>query len=187
MYIIVMLLVILFVAITCKKNDNPPPLPTTPETNFSEGILLINEIVYKGSVNANEFGETEDWFEIFNPQDSSISMEAGKWFVTDASGFNNRKFALPELNIPAGGYVIVWCDDGGMPGGNDIHATFKLSSDGEDLGLYYDDNGVDLAIDTKTFPTYPGTISEGQSLCRLPDGSDTWDFSPTPTPGSSNN
>ena len=30
-------------------------------------------------------------------------------------------------------------------------------------------------------------VSEGQSLCRLPDGSDTWDFSPTPTPGSSNN
>ena len=100
---------------------------------------------------------------------------------------NNRKFELPEITIPSKGFIVVWCDDGGLPNGSDIHATFKLSSSGEDLGIYYDDNGTDLAIDVKSFPSYPSTISEGQALARIPNGSENWEFIENTTPGSSNN
>lgn len=172
---------------SCKKNTETEPTLQPSQPTIEQGIILINEIVYKGSVNLNEFGTAEDWFEIFNTLDSSITLESGKWFVTDAADFNNRKFELPEITIPSKGFIVVWCDDGGLPNGSDIHATFKLSSSGEDLGIYYDDNGTDLAIDVKSFPSYPSTISEGQALARIPNGSENWEFIENTTPGSSNN
>ena len=91
---------------------------------------------------------------------------------------------MTEVTIAAKDFLIIWCDDGGQPNGMDIHATFKLSSSGEDVGIYYDDNGTDLAIDTKT---YPSTSIDGQGYGRLPDGSENWEYLTNPTPGASNN
>ena len=185
-YIIITSLIVLVVAISCKKNDDADLEPITVVNNTSvvAGIVLINEMVVKGSTNANEFGELEDWFEIYNPQDTAVTLESGKWYVTDAAEFNNRKFLLPEVTIAANDFLIIWCDDGGQPNGMDIHATFKLSSSGEDVGIYYDDNGSDLAIDIKT---YPATSIDGQGYGRLPDGSENWEYLTNPTPGASNN
>ena len=185
-YIIITSLIVLVVAISCKKNDDADLEPITVVNNTSvvAGIVLINEMVVKGSTNANEFGELEDWFEIYNPQDTAVTLESGKWYVTDAAEFNNRIFLLPEVTIAANDFLIIWCDDGGQPNGMDIHATFKLSSSGEDVGIYYDDNGSDLAIDIKT---YPATSIDGQGYGRLPDGSQNWEYLTNPTPGASNN
>ena len=183
-YIILTSLIVLIVAISCKKNVDTDLEPTPVVNSVVTGIVLINEMVVKGSTNANEFGEFEDWFEIYNPQDSAVTLDSGKWYVTDAAEFNNRKFLLPEVTIAAKDFLIIWCDDGGQPNGMDIHATFKLSSSGEDVGIYYDDNGSDLAIDTKT---YPSTSIDGQGYGRLPDGSENWEYLTNPTPGASNN
>ena len=184
--IIVTTIVVMTIAISCKKNENSDlePTPVVNNSSIVTGIVLINEMVVKGSTNPNEFGEFEDWFEIYNPQDSAVTLDSGKWYVTDAAEFNNRKFLLPEVTIAAKDFLIIWCDDGGQPSGMDIHATFKLSSSGEDVGIYYDDNGSDLAIDTKT---YPSTSIDGQGYGRLPDGSENWDYLTNPTPGASNN
>ena len=183
---VVITIIVTTIAISCKKNENTDlePTPVVNNSSIVTGIVLINEMVVKGSTNANEFGEFEDWFEIYNPQDSAVTLDSGKWYVTDAAEFNNRKFLLPEVSIAAKNFLIIWCDDGGQPNGMDIHATFKLSSSGVDVGIYYDDNGSDLAIDTKT---YPSTSIDGQGYGRFPDGSENWEYLTNPTPGASNN
>ena len=71
---VVITIIVTTIAISCKKNENTDlePTPVVNNSSIVTGIVLINEMVVKGSTNANEFGEFEDWFEIYNPQDLSL-------------------------------------------------------------------------------------------------------------------
>jgi len=179
-YSVVLLFLSLFSCVTDRminKDDMPNP------TGIAPGMIVVNEIVAKGSVNANEFGTTEDWFELYNTTNQTIEMEAGKWFVTDAAGSNNRKYELPAITLAPKGYLVIWCDGLNMVA-TQIHTNFNLSAAGEDVGLYFDQDGTDIAIDVKS---YPAMTVDGQSIGRQPDGSANWIFFSFPTPGSSNN
>jgi hypothetical protein len=75
-----------------------------------------------------------------------------------------QKFKIQnDLFIEAGGYVLIWADDANT--GN--HANFKLSADGESLGLF--DPSVQL-IDTLTYGLQQTDVSMG----RFPNGTNNW-------------
>jgi hypothetical protein len=157
--------------------------PDPTDFELKKGDIVINEFVVKGSKNANEFGSNEDWLELYNNTNQTIVMEAGKWFITDAAGTNNRKYVLPEITLNAGEFIVIWCD-GLNTVQTQIHTNFNLSASGEDLGLYFDINGSDFEVDQKS---YPAQTKDGWSLGRQPDGSENWTDFANPTPGASNN
>lgn len=114
-----------------------------------------------------------DWIELYNPSDAVIDLsgyyltddfsEPAKWRIPDNSTIRPQKFFL------------VWAD--GL--NTDRHTNFKLSADGEQIGLY---NSNGLLIDSLSF----GPQYEDNSYGRFPDGADQWNFFSDPTPAAAN-
>jgi hypothetical protein len=89
------------------------------------------------------------------------------------------KFTFPEdAVIPAGGYVIVFCDDGTSQTQGEYHAGFKISASGETIYLTHPFNGTVDAVEVPALDT--DTV-----YGRYTNGSDSFSIL-TPTPGRSN-
>lgn len=158
--------------------DNPAAGTTEPAAPNAV-VLYINEIMADNKTvlaNAEHEGAFDDWFEIYNPGDQDVDVSG--MFLTDNFA-NPTKYRIPDgVTIPAGGYLIVWADDQSALG--PLHASFKLSADGEELGLFAADGAT--AIDTVTFGKQTSDISYG----RLPSESQVWATLSSPTPGMAN-
>jgi len=99
-------------------------------------------------------------------------------FLTDALS-TPTKYKIPDgVTIPAGGYLLFWADDESAQG--PLHAAFKLSAGGEEIGLFATD-GV-TAIDSVVFSAQTTDVSWG----RTTDGAATWSTFAKPSPGAAN-
>jgi hypothetical protein len=83
-----------------------------------------------------------------------------------------------KTTIQPGGFIVIWCDKEMHQG--PTHVDFALSAGGESIGLIMPD-GVTF-VDQLTYTAQTTDISYG----RNPDGGDTWQQYPAPTPGASN-
>lgn len=121
-----------------------------------------------------------DWIELYNAGAEAVNLTG--WSLTDDSG-KPRKWYFPAgSTIPAGGYLVVMAtgyDVGPANGATYLHTNFKLSADGEYLGL------VDAAgaIASEIAPSLPAQ-SHFHSYVRT--GGGTYAFSDTSTPGAAN-
>ena len=80
----------------------------------------------------------QDWFELFNPNYTSINL-SGYTLTDDLT--KPAKWAIPTNTvIAARGFLLVMADDEAAQNATDtngnLHAAFKLSNDGEELGLF---------------------------------------------------
>ena len=142
--------------------------------------LYINEFMASNSsIIADEFSEFNDWIELYNPNNSAVSL-AGYYISDDAT--NPLKYQIPTnstATIPAFGFLLIWADNQSEQG--DLHTNFALGTNGEDLVLTAPDGQT--LVDSYTFGIQTTDVSEGRSL----DGASTWTFFTTPTPNASNN
>ena len=148
----------------------------TEATFVVEGIS-INEIMAKNVNGAvDNFGEHDDWIELVNATSIAIDL-SGYWLTDDL--LVPQKWQVPSgtLMMP-GDTFLVWADDTPAQGAN--HATFKLSVNGEVVGLFLPD-GVTLQ-DSKTFGPQIADVAYG----RLCDGGAPWVTLPVPTPDALN-
>lgn len=123
------------------------------------GKLVINEFMASNNTTAaDEFGEFDDWVEIYNGSDEPIDMEG--YFLSDNHG-NRTKFVFPSVTIDSDDVLIIWCD--GQPEQGELHTAFGLSADGEELGLYNQDT---TSVDYVRFGSQPTDITTG----RFPNG-----------------
>ncbi|HAP69482.1 MAG TPA: hypothetical protein DCR04_07110 [Flavobacteriales bacterium] len=133
------------------------------QSQITSGDLVLNELMASNDLTASDqFGESDDWIEIYNTTQFDIST-SGLYLTDDAT--NLDKWALPNSVIPADGYMIIWADEDGEQGDN--HANFKLSSNGEFLGLHYGDG---TKIDSVSFGAQTTDIAYG----RFPNGTGPW-------------
>ena len=143
--------------------DNNPP------------IILINEFLAdNGTIITDEMGQYEDWIELYYNTEQTINL-AGYSLTDDLS--EPYMWIFPNIEISGEGYLLIWADNDQEDGS--LHTNFKLSTGGEDIGLY-DINGN--LIDGLSF----GEQSEDVSYGRVTDGMDEWQFFENPTPGISN-
>jgi len=162
-----------------KKTDDGTVIDTgNPAVQLPD--IYINEFMASNSSTLpDESGAFPDWVELYNNTDEDADLSG--WWLTD----NNDsifKWQVPDgVSIPPRGFLVIFCDNDTDEG--PLHASFNLSADGEDLGLYgpniYDNPEID-AIDD-----YGLQLSD-VSLARTPDGSPTFEADDTPTPGASN-
>ena len=113
--------------------------------------LIINEFLASNVRDFPEmydFGDYNDWIELFNPTDSSVSLE--NFFLSDDSGYP-LKWKFPSgASIAPNEYLIVWADGFNEGPGSSYqretwpyddyttrhyHTNFKLSKSGEDVVL----------------------------------------------------
>ena len=153
-----------------------PPTPgSTNDPVEDPSSLVVNEfLAINDNVNPDPAGEYDDWLEIYNPSENEI--ELGGIFLTDDLA-SPTKWAFPDTFISPESFILVWCDDDPQQGV--LHATFKLSGNGEQVGIF-DRDGI-TPIDTLTFAAQLHDTSFG----RYPDGAEEWYFL-IPTPEGSN-
>ena len=138
------------------------------------GDLVINEILaINDNVVQNEFGDYADWIELYNNTNSSLSTN--ELFITDDTT-NLLKWNIPDINIPANGYLILWADEKHNEGIK--HTNFKLANGGEKLIL---SNNSGQIIDYLNFPTQSTNVG----YARIPNGTGNFVYN-TPSFGYDN-
>ncbi len=140
--------------------------------------LVINEFMaYNVSAVQDPAGDYDDWIEIFNAGDCEVSM-LGKALTNQCA--DPDKWVFPDTILPAGGHLVVWCDNElAEPG---LHANFTLTNTADTIAMYDNLASCYLPIDRKIYPAQ----SQDVSLGRLCDGMPTWVQFTTPTPGTAN-
>lgn len=138
--------------------------------------LFINELMANNTSSiSDKQGNFSDWVEIYNGDTFDVFL--GDMFLTDSIN-NPDKWKMPNVYLPAGGFMLIWLDEKGALG--DDHANFKLNKNGEELGLFSSDL---VLIDSIRF----GSQLENVSYGRKTDGADSFITFNRSTPGLSNN
>jgi hypothetical protein len=125
---------------------------------FGQSLNINEFLAVNDTAIADQNGEYDDWIEIYNSGDSTISLLG--YYLSDDN--NLTRWAFPDTSILSHGYIVVWADDDAGQAG--LHANFKLSAYGE--AVYLVKNGTAI-IDSITFGPQMIDISMG----RYPDGS----------------
>ena len=123
--------------------------------------IVINEIMASNdNTVADEYGEYDDWIEIYNKGANSINLNS--YYLSDDIS-NLTKYIFPDYILGPNEYFIVWADDDEEEQGDFNHATFKLSAAGESLYL----SDLDLNIlDNCIFPEQQTDLA----YARIPNG-----------------
>lgn len=172
---------------------NSDTLTISPNSNFSvtanfipganpQAKLVINEfLAINTSDTTDNFGEHEDWIEIYNPGNSPIDME-GYYFSDDLlnPGKWRIESATNTCTIAPMGYKLFWADKD--PGQGNNHLNFKLSAKGEDIVLSRFIDGEFKIYDSVSFGPQNENISKGRTI----RDSNRWEFFTIPTPGAKN-
>lgn len=158
------------------KESLMPCIPVfVPPAGGSDVMLYINEFMASNDVTiADEHGDYDDWIEVYNAENETVWL--GDKYLTD-NLTKPKKWQMPDAYIAPGEFLLFWAD--GEPGQGPYHTNFKLSKDGEDIGIF--DESLSL-IDEYIFGVQETDISEG----RFPNGTGNWVFFTQPTPGKSN-
>ena len=146
-----------------------------PQSGSDDDVLFINEFMASNSTTiADEHGDYDDWIEVFNNEDVVIWL--GNKYLTDNLG-TPHKWQMPDSYIEPGEFLIFWAD--GEPDQGPFHTSFKLSKDGEEIGIFNEYNNV---IDDIVYGPQITDISYG----REEDANPNWILFNAPTPGASN-
>src|SRR3989442_5760419 len=89
-------------------------------------------------------GNPSDWIELYNGSDSPVNL-AG-WHLTDDM-LDLAKWTFPSVMLGPGQFLLVFASgNGGPDGAGNLHTTFQLANDGEDLALVRADNRIATAF-----------------------------------------
>ncbi|MCP4194093.1 MAG: hypothetical protein GY768_26080 [Planctomycetaceae bacterium] len=142
--------------------------------------VVISEFMAENEATwVDQDGDYSDWVEVRNTGDSSIDLQG--WYLTDAAD-NPTKWQFPKQRLDSGEQLVVFASGKDRRGvGQELHTNFKLSSNGEYLGLMRP-GGVALEFEySPNYPAQSSDVSYGVSF----DGNQQGYFL-TPTPGELN-
>jgi len=142
-----------------------------PGSDIHEPAILDDKNIENGS---------SDWIELFNSGNKLIDIS--DWSLSDDEK-EPGKWRFPKMtSVPAGGYLLILADgmDKEIRGAKYLHTNFKLSGDGEFLGLF-DSQGNSKSTLNNKFPKQYNFYSYGA----LGDTNEFVYFS-EPSPGSRN-
>jgi hypothetical protein len=145
--------------------------------------IFINEFLAgNNETNTDDFGEYEDWVELYNA--GSTAVDVGGLFMVDDLA-ETDPFQIPTTDpslttIQPGGFLLLWCDN--QPTLGVLHMNIKLSGGGEQIGLLQINGSDRNFIDSLTYEAQIDDVSEGRST----DGGATFVAFSEPTPNASN-
>ncbi|AXG73421.1 T9SS C-terminal target domain-containing protein [Flavobacterium arcticum] len=140
--------------------------------------IAINEIMSSNDATlTDEDGDFEDWIELYNYGTTPVNLEG--YGITDDTTIP-FKWVFPAQTLQPNEFLLVWASDKDkVIAGEPLHTNFKISSGGETIVLT-DPDGV-LVNEA------PAIASETDvSIGRQPDGTGSWLFFYSPTPGVAN-
>ncbi|MDD4164498.1 MAG: CotH kinase family protein [Eubacteriales bacterium] len=122
------------------------------------GIFTISELITSNkSALPDREGNFSDIIEIKNI--SSAAASTSGWYVSDNLG-NPHRYALPDITLMPGEYLLVFCDGKSSYNDSEIHASFGLS-EGE-VAVLSGPDGRYTSVDVER-------IGDNISICRTTD------------------
>ena len=160
------------------SGDYTPGLANTLENHLTFDVesadipLVISEVCAANrSYAADAGGAFHDYIEIYNPSAEAVDLSG--CYLTDNED-DLRKWSFPQgTSVPAGGYLLVYASGGALGAAGEVHASFKLASEGEPVILL---DGEGRAISSVE---YPALLSD-QAYSLDEDGAYTTLLAPTP-------
>ncbi len=160
------------------KVNEHPCTPVEVQIPYHSGSLVINEFMASNdSALDDEYGEFDDWIEIFNTGTGSVWL--GNKFLSDDLTDRN-KWKLPDQYLGPGEMVLIWAD--GQDSQGTHHANFKLSGSGEEIGLFDAPSTGFQLLDRVIYSAQ----TTDRSYARSPDGGIDWIMVDNPTPSGMN-
>jgi hypothetical protein len=148
-------------------------VPVTPKSG-----LVVNEFSTDNATLEDSFGDLDDWIEIYNNGTEPIDL--ANFFVTDDIGSKLKHRVKAGKNnetvIAPGTYKLLWADDDVEQG--PLHLSFKLSNEGEELGIYQMVGTEVQKVDEVIF----GEQSPLTSFSRIPNITGDFTVTATTTP-----
>jgi CotH protein/chitobiase/beta-hexosaminidase-like protein/lamin tail-like protein/parallel beta helix pectate lyase-like protein/type IX secretion system substrate protein/List-Bact-rpt repeat protein len=146
-----------------------------------DNLLLINEFQADNSSTVkDEYGEYDDWIEIYNASDDTLDI-SGLYITDDLSNLTKHIIANNKMNIiTPKKHLLLWADGNTNQGIN--HLNFKLSASGEEIALVYVFENDITIVDSISF----GEQEKDFSYERNNDGENSWHVEKAPSPGAKN-
>jgi len=154
---------------TWKLNSPTFGLPNIVQPLGDRDTLKINEWLANGQVLFDD-----DFIELYNPH--PLPVELSGLYLTDNPVTQQSKHKLAPLSfIASEGYAVFKASDGN----ESSVVNFKLSADGEMIGLFGEELNL---INQVLYGPQTTDVSQG----RAPNGSSNYEFFELPTPGIAN-
>ncbi|MBU0677551.1 MAG: lamin tail domain-containing protein [Verrucomicrobia bacterium] len=130
-----------------------PPVVRSADLRINE-FMAVNETILQ-----DEDGDYSDWIEILNAGTSTVDL-AGYHLTDDNS--HPDLWTFPPTSIPPGGFVVVFASDKDRTNSaSELHTNFKLSGDGEYLGLIEPDGSTVAFEYAANYPAQVADVSYG--------------------------
>ena len=140
----------------------------------AQSDLRISEVQNNNVLTlTNAQGEAPGWVELENTGAGDVNLR-GACLIRDDRV--SKALVFPDLTLPAGGFMLVYCDERTVAG--ELHAPFRLPKSGNTTLRLLD--ATQNLLDTVTL----SATDADESLCRNPQGE--WVMSALATPGASN-
>jgi len=124
-------------------------------------------------------GSYEDFVELYNAGSNDVNL--GGYTISDKQD-NPGKFVFPgTVNIPSGGYLILWCSGRNTTFGGAVHTNFKLTQTKESEYLVLSDDSGTIIDETDIDPNLLN-----HARAKISDGGSVWGVATDPTPGAAN-
>lgn len=135
--------------------------------------IVINELMTDNNTTIQDKdGDYSDWIEFYNRSSHTVSL-LNHHLSDDIQ--EPDKWVFPDISIPPYGYLLVFASGKNRSDPYELHTSFKLSSDGEEVYL---SNNAGGEIDHIVFEALAGD----EVFERFPDGTDNWVKASTASP-----
>lgn len=147
--------------------------------NHGFSQIKINEYSCANFTINDNFGNPEDWIELYNPTASAVNLSG--YYLSDAVNKPTKWQFGPGVSIPANGFLRIWASGRNINTGANLHTNFKLTQTKPEVIVLRDPalNIVDSIVLRAT--------QKNHSYGRTTDGASAWNVFDTPTPNASNN
>ncbi len=158
-------------------------------TQTNQAQVRINEVlaINSSTLHDPDFGEFADFVELHNSGATPINLSG--FSLTDNTA-DQTKWTLPALMLAPGQYLVIWTDGYDKQPGDTafvafkntvatmtaLHASFKLSGEGEYIGLFDPQGNL---VDELKYCTQTDDVSYGRSSSTPTH----WIYFGEPTPG----
>jgi len=154
-----------------------------PQVTHGGTQVTINELQSRNSTIESDTNKKSDWVELYNGSETDEDL-AG-FFISDDAASPKKAMLASLAVVPANGFLVLWLDDT-MVSGTPLHFPFKLSGDGDHFLLSDPKGNVIRKVALPADPTGTDTTVPDVSYGAYPDGSTTYSWCSTPTPGAPN-